>query len=815
MYKNYFKIAVRNLTRHKLYSLLNIVGLGFGITCFLLIALFAIDEMTFDRFHDRADDIFRVVQQQQTPNEGEQYFGAVSYNISEAAINEVPGVDNGIKMLTWGRAVISNPKNQRGFYHSFLTVENSIFDIFNFPLKQGDPRVALTDPNSVVLSEELAMKLFGNEDPLGQTVKSDRGMDLKVTGVLEDIPHNSHLQFDVMISHPTIEAQPWFDDDLKGEWGSQNWFTYLTLNKGTDPIKVGQQLTSFAETRAQDDRPFEGRLELQALKDVHFQSQDFQIEFNERKGSYTYLSFFSLIGFFILGIACINYINLATARSSIYSREVGIRKVVGANMSQLFGRFMSESIVFTTLAFLLALGLTQLILPWFNVFTDKSLSLIPSEASWAIPILLGTVVLVSLASGSYPSLYLSRLQPQEVLKGSSQNNKSGRGSLRKGLVVLQFSLSIIMMIGTLVAWQQMNYVKTQDLGFDESQLIVVDINSGKVRNGYETILNGYRNLPDVTSVSVSSRVPGEWKNLLKTELRPPGAYEERGQTPWFLGADENFLETFDIELISGRNFDSGRPADSSSIILNLQAAKALGFSEASGQEVRLMSRINNGAERLYDEPIRARVIGITADFNFQSLYEPVSPLVLGYRNNSIQSIDYFTARISGHNVDNTIAQMTDILHSVDPDQLFEYHFLDEQIANFYESDTRRGLMFTIAALCAIFIACLGLFGLAAFTAEQRTKEIGIRKVLGASTAGIVRLLSLDFLKLVCISLAIASPVAWYFLNDWLQNFAYHIEIKWWVFVLVGLIAIVITFITVSFQSIKSALANPIESLRAE
>jgi len=692
MYKNYFNIAFRNLTRHKMYSFLNIIGLGFGITCFLLIALFAIDEMTFDRFHDRADDIYRVVQQLQTPEEGEQYFGAVSYNISDAARDEIPGVANSVKMLIWGRAVISNPENQKEFFHPFLTVESSIFDIFNFSLKQGDQRTALSDPNTVVLSEELAMKLFGDEDPLGQTVKSDRGMDLKVTGVLEDIPHNSHLQFEVMISHLTFESQPGIDDRVRADWSSQNWFTYLTLDKGTDPNKVEQQLTSFAKTRARDDRIFEGQLELQPLKDVHFKSQDYQREFNERKGSYTYLSFFSLIGIFILGIACINYINLATARSSVYSREVGVRKVVGANINQLFGRFMSESIVFTTLAFLLALGLTQLILPWFNVFTDKTLSLIPSEASWAIPALLSTVVLVSLAAGSYPSLYLSRFQPQKVLNGSSQSNRSGQGSLRKGLVVLQFSLSIIMMIGTLVAWQQMNYVKTQDLGFDEEQLIVVDINSGLVRNGYEAILNGYRNLPDVSSVSVSSRVPGEWKNLLKTEVRPPGAYEERGHTPWFIGADENFLETFDINLISGRNFDSRRPADSSAVILNLQAAKALGFSEASGQEVRLMSRINNGSERLYDQPIRARVIGITADFNFQSLYEEVSPLVLGFRNNPIQSIDYITARISGHNVDNTIAQMTDILHSVDPNQLFEYHFLDEQIATFYASDTRRSLM---------------------------------------------------------------------------------------------------------------------------
>lgn len=815
MLKNNLKIAWRSLTRHKLYTLLNVLGLGFGIACFIFIALFAIDELTFDQMHEKADRIYRVLQERKTPEEGEQTFGAVSLNAGLAARTEIAGVENSSRSLRWGRAVLRNPENQKAFYQPFITVENSFFKIFDFPFVAGDRSTAMVEPNSVVLSASMARKLFGDEDPMGQTLNSDRGMSLEVTGIVEDFPTNSHIQFESIVSHATLEAQPWWDEQTQADWGSQNWGTYLTLDSGADAEAIGRQLTALAETRSTDDRPFEGRLYLQALSDIHFGSSHVQRELNENKSSYTYLYIFSFIGIFILGIACINYINLATARSSKYSREVGVRKVVGAGKNQLVARFLSESMVLTSLAFVLSLGLVQVAMPYFNEFTGKALSLDPNISGWTLPLLVGVVLLVGFAAGAYPSIYLSRFRPSVVLKGKNNGERGQHGLLRKGLVVLQFSLSILMILGTMVAWRQMDFVQTQELGFNEEQLVIVDINSGKVRNGYETIKTGYAQLPDVESVTVSSRVPGEWKNLLQIEARPPGKFAERGLTPWFMGGDENFLETFEIELVSGRNFDPTRPADSTAIILNQEAAKSMGITEATGQEVHIVSRINNGSERMFEEPFVAKVIGITADYNFQSLYEPIAPLVVGYRNNPVQSIDYFAARISGQNVERTIAQMTDILHSVDPDHVFEYHFLDSQIGLFYEADNRRSQLFSLAALCAIFIACLGLFGLAAFTAEQRTKEIGIRKVLGATTTGIVGLLSKDFLKLVGVALLIASPIAWCFLNGWLDNFAYRIQMSWWMFVLAGTLAIMVAFFTVGFQSVKAALANPVDSLRSE
>ncbi len=814
MLKNNIKLAWRSLTRNKLYTFLNFCGLAFGISSFVLVALYAIDEMTFDKFHRKADRIYRVIQHRLSPDQGEQTFGAVSFNAGLAARTEVAGVENSTRFLMWGRAVVRNAKNQRAFYQPFITVEQSFFQIFDFELVAGDQATALAEPYSIVLTETLAQKLFLGENAIGQTLHSDRGFDLKVTGILRDLPINSHLQFESLISHATMEAQTWWGEAQTSDWGSQNWGTYLLLAPGVDPSIVGKQLTAFAEIRAKEERPFEGHLNLQPLNDIHFRSQDVQREINEQKSSYLYLSIFSLIGLFILVIACINYINLSTARASNYQREVGVRRAIGAETPQLFTRFMTESFLLTCFALAGGWFLAQLLLPWFNAFSSKELTLNPMDSGWILPLMFTVVVVVSFVAGSYPALYLSRFRPAQVLRGHAQSKAgSGQGFLRQGLVVVQFTISLLMIIGTIVTWQQMKLVRAHDLGFDKEQMIVVDINSGRVRNGFEAIKNGYAQLPNVHSVTVSSRVPGEWKTLLQAGIRKPGDLNGPTLTPWFIGADEDFLETFDIALASGRNFDPQRPMDSSAVMINGQAADILGITEATGQEVVMVSGIANGSESPLEEPVRLRVIGIVENFNFQSLHQPVEPLIIGHRKNPIQAIDYFTVKISGQNVEHTIAQLTDILHQTDPEQVFEYHFLDDQIEQFYEADQQRSSLLTLAALCAIFIACLGLFGLATFTVEQRAKEIGIRKVLGASVSNIVSLLSKDFLKLVVIALLIASPIAFLFMQEWLLSFAYRVEIKWWHFAIAGISALGIAFLTVSYQSLKAAVDNPIKSLR--
>jgi putative ABC transport system permease protein len=813
MFRNNLKIALRSLTRHKLYSLINILGMGFGITCFLFIALYAIDELTFDAFHSKKDRIYRVVQHQQLPDESEKHFGAVSYNIANAAKNDLSGVEESVKLFMWGRATVREPESDRGFHQPFITAENSFFKIFDFPFIAGDPTTALAEPNAIVLTESFAKKLFKEENPLGRIVKNDRGMDLKVTALLKDLPKNSHIQFESLISYQTLA--PMFADRVKNDWSSQNWGTYVLLEEGTNAAQIGKQLTTMATERASEQRPFEGELALQTLADIHFGSANFSREINAGKSTYTYLYLFGLIGLFILGIAAINYINLATARAGNYSKEVGVRKVVGAGKQQLYSRFLSESFLVTFFALILALVLVQTGLPWFNTFVDKALTLNINQNFWLLPTICVFLVTVTLLAGSYPAAYLSRFKPVAVLKGDWKTNKSGHGLLRKGLVVLQFSLSILMIIGTLIVWKQLNFVQDKKLGFNQDRMVVVDINSGKVRNGFDIIKNGYAQLPGVEAVSVSSRVPGEWKNLLQAEIRPAGAISEKGKTPWFIGADEQFLETFKIDLVSGRNFAKERLGDSTAVILNESAALALGVEEASEQELFLYSRINNGSERPLNSPVRIKVIGIVKDFHFQSLYNKVEPLVLAYRNNPIQAIDYFTARISSENVEQTIAQMGDILQKVDPNQLFEYHFLDEQIGEFYAADKKRGQLFTTAALCAIFIACLGLFGLATFMAEQKAKEIGIRKVLGASVISIIGMLSKDFLKLVLIALVIASPLAWYAMSEWLENFAYRIDVQLSVFLLAGVLALLVAFFTVSYQSLKAALANPVKAIKSE
>lgn len=811
MFYQNFKIAWRSLSKQKLYSFVNILGLGFGMACFLLIALFAISEMTFDGFHQKGENIYRVIQHRELPSLGKQSFGAVSLNAGLAAKNKIAGVDESVRLIEWGKGDFRNTENQQGFYRPLYLADQPFFDIFDFPLTQGNSSTVLEEPFSLVVSESFAKLLFGNENPIGKTVfNSQFDADLKVTGVFKNVPNNSHMQFDLILSLATMNERGWYSRNIS-DWSSQNWTTYLLLNPKANPQQIGNQLTALAEIRSSEQRPFQGKLELQPLKDIHFESEGFLQDWNMRKSSRFYLYIFSLIGIFILGIACFNYINLTTARAINYSMEIGVRKVIGANLKQLISRFLSESVILVGGAFLLTIALLQIGLPWFNEFTDKTISLNPFTSPWTFPLLISTTFLVSLLAGGYPSLYLSRMKTSAVLQGH-QGGKRSKGTLRQGLVVLQFSLSIFMIIGTLIVWQQMNFVQNQDLGFNQDQLMVVDINSGAVRNNFNTIQNQYEQIPEVKSVSVSSRVPGEWKNIRQAVVSTPQQIESKF-TPWFMGTDENFLETFKIELASGRNFDRSRPLDSASVILNQKAANVLGITAATGQTIQLLGRFSNGSERLFETPMNVSVIGIVKDFNFQSLYEPVTPLVLGYRNNPIQSIDYFTARISPQNIDRTIAQMTDILHTVDPNHVFEYHFLDDQIANFYQADNRRGQLFTIAALCAIFISSLGLFGLAAFMAEQRIKEIGIRKVLGASVSGIVTLLSKDFLRLVMIAFMIASPLAYFVMSEWLQDFAFRINISLWIFLGAGILTIVIALFTISFHSVKAAVSNPVNNLK--
>jgi len=810
------KVALRSLLRNRFHFSLNLLGLTLSLTAVLFIVLYLYRELTFDNFHADADRIYRVVEQQSSPSGGDQRIAQVSFNASTGAREEIAGVDNAVKILQLGRFLLTNERNQNSSYEEYIAAEQAFFDVLTFPLERGDPHTALMEPKSIVLSQDLAQRLFGDADPIGKVLRTDRDQSLTVTGVFESIPENSHLYFPALVSHSTFKSAPWYDRLAATDWRSNNWLTYLKLEEGANPELAEEDLNELILARStEDEKEAYSYFELQSLRDIHFFSQGIQSDYNRGKSGITYVYLFGAVGLFILFIACINYINLMTARSSRYGKEVGVRKVVGATRRQLIGRFLSESFVVSSLALLGSLVITALLLPRFNSFMGATYSLdLLGKDLPVLFFLVGILVTISFLSGLYPALYLSRFNPVRVLR-SKLPAQSGNFNLRRALVVFQFVLATVLITGTLVAFSQMQYIQGKNLGFDKDQLVVVDINSGKVRDGFATIKEGYEQLASVEQVSVSSRVPGEWKVMPEVAVEQPNRPQTEPVTAYFIGADEDFLSTFNIELLRGRNFRGDPQQDSTTVLLNEAAAQGLGIKEPTGQEIVMPRMFFGGDGGEVQNPLHARVIGIVRNFHYQSLYEPLRPLVIGYRNNPLHSIDYFTARVPANNTEATIARMEEVLHQVDPNHIFEYHFLDEQLQLFYEADERRGQLFTVATSFAIFIACLGLFGLAAFMAEQRTKEIGIRKILGASVTQITTLLSKDFLMLVGLAVLIGLPIAWWAVQRWLENFAFNIGVQWWMFALPVVIALLIALLTVSFHAVKAGLRNPVEALRYE
>jgi putative ABC transport system permease protein len=811
MFRNNIKIALRNLKKHKGFSLINLFGLTTGLTCFLLIALYVFDELTYDRFHKNADHIYRVVETKTSPAGKETKVVSVAANISRVQ-KDFPEVLDGTRFSMFGRSNISNTENASVFYEAFYLADSSFLKIFSFPVVEGDAAVALDNPHSVVVNKETAIKIFGTTHIVGKTLLADRdSIPYNVTAVVA-IPDNSHITFDLLFSESTLYSSKNYMDFMNNDWSSNTFVTYLLL-KNKNVSGTAARIEQLVQSKRTQPTPTKSRFDLQPLKDIHFHSAGMEGN-TDITGNITHLYVFGIVALFVLLIACINYVNLTTARFAGRSKEIAVRKVAGASRQSLIQQFMTEASLLTFIALVLSLALVWLVLPRFNEFTGKQMTF---GAGTDYRIWLGiliTAVLVGLVSGGYPALYQSRLKPYLLLKNKITTGKSNL-SVRRILVVFQFSLSIIMIVATIVVYQQMKYVDTADMGFNKDQLLVVDINSGTVRRSAEAIRNEFSKIPSVQSVSVTSRVPGEWKVIPKVKVKLPGSTETQGEDIYYMAVDDQFLKTFQVGLLNGRNFSSSHPGDSSSVLLNEEAARMLNIKQPSEQLIEIPSVAFNGNASNLSKPFQARVIGIVKDFNFQSLRDKVAPLVLGYQNNPVHNIDYFTSRISTSDIPATLKRMEDVLHKVDESHLFEYNFLDKQWDLFYREDQKRQTIFLGIALLTILIASLGLFGLATYAAEQRIKEIGIRKVLGASIGSIVSMLSRDFARLVLIASVIAFPVAWWAMNKWLEDFAYRIHMRWWVFALAGVGALLIALITVSFQTVRAALANPVKNLRTE
>ncbi|CCH52422.1 protein of unknown function DUF214 [Fibrisoma limi BUZ 3] len=820
MLRNHFKIAFRTLSRHKLYTGLNVAGLTFGVTCFLLIGLYLFDELTFDQQHSRTNRIYRAIQHKKTPTE-DLTMAASSYKVAEESKKQIAEIENSARINRVGRANLSNPDNKNTFQETIAFGSSGLLEMFDFEALDGDSKSGLNEPNTIVIVEELAQRLFNTTQVVGKTVIVEFMPDkpLKITAVLKSHPRNSSFTFNSIISEATIVNSDDFAQWI-ANWDDQNFLTFFLLKQQANPEVAAQKINNLLNINLKREAGHSVRYSLQPLADMHLYSEN--IEDGARNGNVEamsqgvllYIKIFAVVALFVLLIACINYMNLATARASNRSKEIGVRKASGAFQSHLIHQFLTESLVVTAISFLLAVVLVNLLLPAFNEFTDKELSLgiFSDYRIWLYTFV--ALIITALLSGSYPAFLLSRFSPLLLLKNLKLQNK-GDLSLRKGLVVFQFTISVVMMIATIVLFQQVRFANNKDLGFNKELLVVIDINSGKIRSGAETIKTEFSRIPTVKNVSATSRVPGEWKTISTVKIRPEGNTDEH-KIAYLIGADENFARTFEVQLLNGRNF-SGM-SDSTSVIVNETAAKLLGIREASAQQVEIPARGMGGSYSPLNEanqPFNARVVGIVKDFHFQSLREKIAPLVLAYQQNPVFPIDYYTARIEGRDIPATLAKMNDVLTSIDPTHQLEYHFLDEQLARFYAEDQRRETLLIWVALATIFIACLGLFGLATYAAEQRIKEIGVRKVLGASVLNLTALLSKDFLKLVLIANGIAFPLAWWATHQWLQEFAYHIDVEWWMFTVAGILSILIALATVSYQAIKAALVNPVKSLRSE
>ena len=781
---NYLKIAFRTIRRHKAYTFINVTGLAIGMACCLLILLLVKDELSYDRFHEKADRIYRV-----TWDVGD--FGktaAVPASMISRFRADFPEVEAATHLIR-RRTTIRHEQewvDEARFYYA----DEALFEVFTFPFIKGDPNTALREPNTLVLTASTARRYFGDDDPLGQTLTLHDGTDLRVTGVVEDVPTNAHFTFDAVLSLITLtgaEGLSKHDQAL----GFQGW-QYLLLTQPEAAATVDARLDAITSG---DDEAIvayfgwwltNGSFDLQPLTEIHLYSN--LAGEAEPNSDVVYLYIFSLIALFILLLACINYMNLTTARSVSRGKEVGVRKVIGAQRGQLARQFLSESLILSLGALVLAVVLLEVLLPVFNTLIGKTYTL--SYAPETLGLFVVVALLTGLFAGSYPAFYLARLAPIRMLRGGGGRHSSGW--LRKSLVTFQFTVSIVLIIATLVMQHQLGYLQNKRLGYDTEQIMQVPLR-GSLADQAVAFKTELSRLSGVVNASLASGVPGRggFRSM----------YGDEGQHVRLLFADPDYLETMGMTLVDGRNFDPTRIADTTGFLINELGARYFGLTDKIGQP---------GSDPFWEQA--QTPLGIVSDFHTTSLHEPIIPTVIVMDARQYQTV---VLRLRAGHVAETLAALEATWQRFVPDEPFRYLFLDALLADQYRAEQRLGSLFIAFSLLAILIACLGLFGLVAFTAEQRTKEIGIRKVFGATVANLVALLSKDFLKLVVLASMIAAPVAYFATDRWLQDFAYRVEISWWIFLMAGLAALGIALLTVAYQSIKAALADPAESLRYE
>jgi putative ABC transport system permease protein len=802
MIRNYIKTAYRSLVKNVGFTAINVLGLSVGLATCLLIVFYVVDELSYDKYNTKADRIYRITIEAGLNGHAGSY--ATSEGPLEAALKDnFPEIEKTTRMINKDGLFLSPQKFsvRKGVGNiqeqKVVFTESSLFDVFTLPVVSGNVARSLDEPHSAVITESTAKKYFNKTDVVGQTLTINDTSLYKITAVIKDIPSQSHFNYDFFLSFSTLPERHW-------GWGYSGMHNYVLLKPGANIKSLESRIrdleikNSPAPPKTWTTSGNYFRTVLKPLLDIHLRSvSEYELD---KGGSMQYVYLFSFIAVIILLIACVNFMNLSTARSSNRAKEVGVRKVLGSARKYLVAQFLTESILVALVSTIIALGLAIVLLPLFNQMSGKELTFTAHSLTWLLPSLSVIVVVIGFLAGSYPAFFLSAFQPIEVLKGKLATGFKG-SFLRSFLVVFQFSISIFLIIATLVIYNQLNYIHNKSLGFDRTQVLVIK-NTNVLGKQAKILKQDIKQLPGVVNATMSTYQPtGEDRS--KTGLFPDRVIDiKKDVLSEFWSVDEDYVNTMGMKLVEGRDFSKQLASDTAALIVNQAFVDKFGWKGALNKPV---FRFSYGLQEYH-------VVGVVKDFHFESLRDKISPLAFSYSpDNGAISVRMRTSDLSG-----LMSKIESRWKELSPNQQFAYSFMDTDFDATYRTEQRVGTLFISFSTLAILIACLGLFGLAAYSAEQRTKEIGIRKVLGASVSGIVRMLSMDFIKLVLISILIASPLAWWFMNKWfLQDFAYRENIQWWILAIAGAVAILIAFVTISFQSIKAALANPVKSLRSE
>ena len=788
MIHHYLLVAIRNLKRHKLHSAINILGLAVGMACCLLIILFIIDELSYDHFHGKADRIYRIVSEFENETTGEIYQMATTpYQLTELLKEQFPEIEKTVRFYRINPSVRYG--NKQFFERQFCFADATVFDVFSFPLEKGDPKTALKEPYSIVINTEIARKYFGDTNPMGKLLwVGDSMPTVKVTGILKDTSDNSHIGFNALLSMSV--SQDLFSNTTLNTWRNTQ-YTYVLLRKGISSGALEEKLVAFVKQLYKADVPF-SKLILQPITRIHLHS-NIQEEW-KANGSIDFVYTIGSIAVLVMAIACLNFMSLSTARSIIRAKEISLRKVVGAHRWQLVAQFLGESVLLSCIALCITLSLVKFSVPWFNKLMATNLQVSLWQGWVGFPSFVGFAFFIGLVAGCYPAFVLSDFQPVQAL----QEQKVGRGVVfRNALVVVQFCISIVMLICTGIVFEQLEFLRSKALGFEKENVVVIE-RSRFVHAQLDAFKAEVLKNPNVLRIGTGRNVPPD-DLVRRYDVVPEGGAPREMAV---LMVDSDYFRALGIDLEMGRDFSQARATDAEgAVILNRAAIEEFGWGAPLGKTVRIPYVERQG-----------QVIGVIEDFHFESLYQEIVPMAFIM---TPRWYSKFVVRVRFQNIMNTIEYLKQTWDVFVPDRSFEFYFLSSRLDGLYQAEKIRGHVSGILTGLAMFVACLGLFGLAAFTAERRTKEIGIRKVLGASAGSIVMLLSKDFLTLVMVANLIAWPVAYWAMRDWLTNFAYRIDLHWIIFVLSGGLALLVAFLTVSYQAWKAACTNPVDALRKE